>query len=76
MKAFLKALVYIWQLPQNLVALFLLVYYNDAKKKDLSDDADISLYVTGKMPSGVSLGNYIILNPTSTEDMDLSLIHI
>ncbi len=70
MKAFLKALVYIWQLPQNLVALFLLAYYNDAKKKDLTEDVDISLYITDKMPSGVSLGNYIILNPTSLEDMD------
>lgn len=70
MKAFLKALAYIWQLPQNLVALVLLVYYNDAMKKDLSEDAGISLHITDKMPSGVSLGNYIILNPTSSEDMD------
>lgn len=74
MKAFLKALAYIWQLPQNLVALVLLAYYNDARKKDLSDDAGISLYITDKMPSGVSLGNYIILNSTYSEDID-SLNH-
>lgn len=70
MKAFLKALVYIWQLPQNLAALVLLVYYSDTKKKDLSEDAGISLHITDKMPSGVSLGNYIILNSISLEDMD------
>ena len=61
----LEVLKYIWQLLQNLTGLFLLLWYKirgDAERKDeLSPAKGIRVYVSRFMPSGISLGKYIIL---------------
>ena len=63
MKDFLKTLweivLYIWQLPQNLVGLFLLLIYG--KEKIYHKLNGRTFYYTPEMPSGISLGNYIIM---------------
>jgi hypothetical protein len=55
--------LWIWQLPQNLVGLILLGWYKLTK-----DDLRVyhkrngrTYYATCGMPSGISLGNYIIM---------------
>ena len=64
-----KVLSYIWQLPQNLIALFLLLIYRD--KKLIHRTGIVDIYTSGKMPSGISLGNYIILNTCDTGENDI-----
>lgn len=54
-------LMYLWQLPQNLLGLLLIAIYKNAKRVD--DFEDVHVYKTDKMPSGISLGKYIILHP-------------
>jgi len=51
--------MYIWQLPQNLVGLFLLLIYG--KEKIYHKLNGRTFYYTPEMPSGISLGNYIIM---------------
>lgn len=70
MKKFIKnmnsILLYLWQLPQNLLGFLLLAIYNNAKRVD--DFEDVCVYKTNKMLSGVSLGKYIILHPLCFTD--------
>ena len=49
--------LYIWQLPQNLLGL-LVILFTGAKK----DTWDGITYFNGKLRGGVSLGNYIIVD--------------
>ena len=55
-----EVLLYIWQLPQNLLGLFLLLYYKH--EKEYYRHLGRVFYHTKEMPSGISLGNYIIMN--------------
>ena len=70
MKTFFKTLweivFYIWQLPQNLVALILLLIYQREKVYHKLNGR--TFYFTTEMPSGISLGNYIIMNRQDKED--------
>ena len=53
-------LLYLWQLPQNIVGLLLLLFYrHDELYAEMSGRR---FYYTKEMPSGISLGNYIIMN--------------
>jgi len=56
-----EVLLYIWQLPQNLVGLILLGYYKLRKSLiKWTPITDTIIYLSKYMPSGISLGNYII----------------
>lgn len=57
MKTLKDTLLYIWQLPQNLLGL-LVILFTGAKK----DEWDGITYFNGKLRGGVSLGNYIIID--------------
>lgn len=59
-------LFYIWQLPQNLLGLLLLAFYK--KEKVYHRLNGRTFYFTDEMPSGISLGNYIIMNREDKED--------
>ena len=61
-----EILLYIWQLPQNLVALILLLIYQREKVYHKLNGR--TFYFTTEMPSGISLGNYIIMNRQDKED--------
>ena len=53
-------LLYIWQLPQNLLGLILVLFYRpDVKIKASNGNV---VYFTHKMPGGISLGRYSIIN--------------
>ncbi len=52
-------LLYIWQLPQNLFGAILVWLYNVESSREWND---VPVYYTPLMPSGISLGRYIILN--------------
>ena len=53
-------LLYIWQLPQNLLGLLLLLIYQ--KDKLYHQHNGRKFYYTPEMPSGISLGDYIIMD--------------
>lgn len=54
------ALLYIWQLPQNIIGLFVILFTNPEKKIKM-DNGNI-LYIADKMSGGISLGKYSIIN--------------
>lgn len=60
MEKFKEILLYIWQLPQNLLGLFLILCYNKNIRQYHKLNGRI-FYSTPDMPSGISLGNYIIM---------------
>lgn len=51
-------LLYIWQLPQNLLGLLFLLCIKGEVKHKLDN---IEFYYSDKFPGGISLGKYIIL---------------
>lgn len=64
MKTIKDILLYIWQLPQNLAGLVLLGWYymfGVKPKKYLTLD-NVDFYHTASMPSGISLGEYVIMD--------------
>ena len=64
--SFIELILWIWQLPQNLLGVFLLLWY---KREKIYHKLNGRLfYFTNEMPSGISLGNYIIMNRDDKED--------
>lgn len=53
-----EILLYIWQLPQNLLGLLFLLFIRGEERHTLGD---ISFYFSKTFPGGISLGKYIIL---------------
>ena len=66
MPSFKETLFWIWQLPQNLLGLFMLLWYRHEKEYHRLNGR--TFYYTTEMPSGISLGNYIIMNREDMED--------
>lgn len=58
MKTFLAILIYIWQLPQNLVGLIIRIFY---KKKTSISYKGKMVRVCNGFPGGISLGETIII---------------
>ena len=70
MFSFKEILFWIWQLPQNLLGLIILLFY---KHEELYLSVNgRHFYSTSEMPSGISLGNYIILD---SKDTDVDMKH-
>lgn len=59
--AALYALLYLWQLPQNLVGLFLLMWYESNALFLMRDYKDVHVCYASEMRGGIALGRYIIL---------------
>ena len=53
-------LLYLWQLPQNLLGLLLVAIYKPERKYVLEDGVEI--HFSTKMKGGISLGKYSIVN--------------
>ena len=53
-----KCLLYLWELPQNLVGLLLLLFIQGETKHRLGD---IRFFYAKKFPGGITLGEYIIV---------------
>ncbi len=58
----MKQLLYLWQLPQNLLGLLLVWLYKAEEFKEINGT---KLYVADKMRGAISLGRYIILSEYS-----------
>lgn len=58
-----EILFWVWQLPQHLLGLALLHHYRDARLYHTENGR--RYYTAWEMPSGISLGNYIILHNAS-----------
>lgn len=56
-------LMYIWQLPQNILGLIFMVFLRD-KKLILKQD-NVSFYTAKNMKGGISLGMYVFLSHAS-----------
>lgn len=65
-RAMKEAILYVWQLPQNLLGLLLLLFYR--REREYHRLNGRRFYFTNEMPSGISLGNYIIMNRQDEED--------
>lgn len=59
MQTILDIILYIWQLPQNLVGLFLKFFYPQSSKETISG---IKVNICPKFPGGISLGETIIVS--------------
>ena len=57
-----EILLYIWQLPQNLLGLIMLLFMRPYVSKEKY--RGITYVVSKKMSGGISLGNYVILSNT------------
>lgn len=66
MNKIIELLLFVWQLPQNLLGLILLLIYKHEKIYHKLNGK--IFYFTDEMPSGISLGNYIIMNREDKED--------
>lgn len=53
-------LLYIWQLPQNLIGLLLVWIYKPTRSHKL--DNGVTVYYSNKMSGGISLGKYSIIS--------------
>ena len=59
MKAIKEILLYIWQLPQNLLGLIMLLFMKPYVSKE--NYKGITYVISKNMSGGISLGNYVIL---------------
>lgn len=64
MKLLKEILLYIWQLPQNLAGLLMILILTPFMNVDGGYRGDTDVYVSSKMKGGVSLGRYIFLSGT------------
>ena len=65
MDTFKNILLYIWQLPQNLLGLIMLLFMKPYVSKEKY--RGITYVVSKKMRGGISLGNYIILSESNKD---------
>lgn len=55
-----NVILYIWQLPQNLLGLLLIAFYRPERKHIMDNGNEI--YFSTRMKGGISLGKYSIVN--------------
>ena len=68
LKILWEIVLYIWQLPQNIVGLIThFIMGHDIEKKDYRG---ASVWVSGRMSGGISLGKYITLSAVSAKYQD------
>jgi hypothetical protein len=65
MKAILYILLYVWQLPQNILGEILSLYYGARKGHDYHG---VRLHYSPNIPGGISLGRHIIINDRNRND--------
>ncbi|MBQ4192132.1 MAG: hypothetical protein II647_02065 [Bacteroidales bacterium] len=65
MKSILYILLYVWQLPQNILGEILSLYYGARKGHDYRG---VKLHYSTSIPGGISLGRHIIINDRNRND--------
>lgn len=61
-------LLFIWQLPQNIVALIMMPFLG--KKKLISYKSKCFAYECSRMMGGISLGTFAFLSPSSAKSLE------
>lgn len=56
-----NVLLYLWQIPQNIIGLLFLLFIKGEEKHKLGD---IKYYFSWGFPGGITLGKYIIIGTT------------
>ena len=76
MKILKSILLYLWQLPQNLAGLLLLLVLWNGRVLH-TDDPHVVVRSSYRMPGGISLGRYVFINPSrcTTETIRHELGH-
>ena len=71
-----KTLIYLWQLPQNLLGLLMLALFRtlDDECSEFTNNG-VLICFSKKMRGGVSLGRYVFLKPTVERDIHHELGH-
>ena len=64
MNKFKKVLLYIWQLPQNIIGLFLTLIY---KADEIVPYRDKDIRYCKYFPGGISLGEYVFVGTRNTK---------
>ena len=64
-KYFLSVLLYVWQLPQNILGEVLALCYGAGKGRDYRG---VKMHYSNTIPGGISLGRHIILNDRYRHD--------
>lgn len=72
MKTFVNIILYLWQLPQNLLGIILLLIYLPEKYIIFRTSM---VWYSEKFPGGISLGKYIIVNEKYWEDNGDTELH-
>lgn len=62
MKWYIKLLRWIWEFPQCLLGIILIICYRAKKQEEYKS---ISIYTTKNFPGGISLGLYILMSELS-----------
>ena len=73
-----KVLLWLWQLPQNLLGWFLSIFADKKHNYICNDGKEYRIYFMSLFGSGVSLGNYIIFDTaykTYIAILDISVKH-
>lgn len=73
MKSVLHIVMFVWQLPQNLLGLLFLLFTRGEKKHYLSG---IRLYYQDSFPGGITLGEYILLGSCQAETVRHEYGHV
>lgn len=70
-----KLILYLWQLPQNLIGLIFLLYFKMTSLIMVKENYKYaSVYLTDNMSGGITLGKYIFLRKT-TRDQEIDIHH-
>lgn len=73
MKKLLKVLLYLWELPQNIIGLLFLLFIKGETKHKLGN---IYFYYSKDFPGGITLGEYIILGSKKEFDVKHEYGHV
>lgn len=66
MRTLKSILLYLWQLPQNLLGLLFLLFLRPVE--EVSDTGYAKVYRSRRMSGGISLGQYAFVSPVSARD--------
>lgn len=67
-----KLIMWLWQLPQNIIAVIFLIVLSD--KSVVCKEGDVTIYKSSRMSGGISLGNFIFLSNHSSTD-EVTILH-
>lgn len=68
METFKRIVLWIWQLPQNLLGLLLMLFLRPLRRVVTDIDTIAAVYVSERMSGGISLGDYAYVSKVSSRD--------